>query len=349
MGNVAAGPTAERGARRSISSLQAGERVDDEIFLIAQKDLRTTNTGSLYIHAVLADKTGQLVARMWNASQEIFDSMPEGGFLHLRGRVENYKGNRQFVIDGVRGVEGERVDLSEFMPHTQRDVEQMWERAKEILRTIRNPDLLALVARFVNDPQFVAGFKKAPAAVQLHHAFVGGLLEHTLNLLELAALVIPRYPAVSLDLVLAGLLLHDCGKIRELMYESNFGYTNEGQLLGHIVQGVTWMHDKCGEIEAATGRPFPAEIETALKHIIVSHHGKYEFGSPRLPATLEAVAVHYLDNLDAKLNQYQREIEKDNDPASDWTNYVPTLETKVFKPDVMGIRGRAAGDPPVPG
>ncbi len=324
---------------KTVAQLQPGERLEDEIYLISQKDLRTTTNGGLYIHAVLADKTGQILARMWNASQQLYDSMPEGGFLHFRGRVESYKGNPQFIIDGMRAVAPGDVDMADFLPCSVRDIEQMWSRVVEILRGIQNRDLLALVARFVKDEQFVRGFKRAPAASAVHHAFIGGLLEHTLNLLELAVLVIPRYPKVSLDLVLAGILLHDAGKVRELTYETNFGYTSEGQLIGHIVQAVLWIHEKAADIEAETGQPFPPQIELALKHIILAHHGKYEFGSPKLPATPEAIAVHYLDNLDAKLFQYLNEIEKDTDASSEFTEYIRTLETKVYKPDVMGIRG----------
>lgn len=330
--------TANTSRRRTIAELQPGERIDDQIYRIAQKDLRTTSNGSLYIHAVLADKTGQLLGRMWNASEAIYASMPEGGFLHFRGRVESYKGNRQFIIDGVRQTEAGAVDLTYFLPSTERDVEEMWARLQEILRGIENRDLLALVGKFIKDEPFAANFKRAPAAVEIHHAFIGGLLEHTLNLLELALLVIPRYPKVSLDLVLAGIFLHDAGKTHELAYDTNFSYTADGQLIGHIVQAVLWVHEKAAEVEDETGRPFPRPIETALKHIILAHHGKYEYGSPRLPATPEAVAIHYLDNLDAKLYQYVNAIEKDNDDEKEFTDYVRSLETRIYKPDVMGIR-----------
>jgi 3'-5' exoribonuclease len=324
--------------RRTIVELKAGEHIEDEIYRISQKDLRTTNNGGLYIHVVLADKTGQMLARMWNASQAFYENMPEGGFLRFKGRVESYKGNLQFIIDGAREVEPGAIDLADFLPKTTQDIDAMWNRVLEILRTIQNRDLLALVGRFVKDEPFVSGFKRAPAATQLHHAYIGGLLEHTLNLMELALLVLPRYPKVSLDLVLAGIFLHDAGKVGELYYETNFGYTSEGQLVGHIVQAVIWIHEKIAAIEAETGKPFPPAIATSLKHIILSHHGKFEFGSPKLPATPESIAVHYLDNLDAKLHQYLAEIEKDTDTSSEFTEYVRTLETKIYKPDVMGIR-----------
>ncbi|MCH7872453.1 MAG: hypothetical protein IID33_12205, partial [Planctomycetes bacterium] len=201
-------------SHRTIVSLKAGERLDDETYLVTQKDLRTTANGSMYIHAVLADKTGEILARMWNASQEIYASLPEGGFARFRGRVESYKGKPQFIIDGLRAADPAEVDVSEFVRTTEQDVERMWSRVTEIVRGIKNADLLALIEKFIGNEQFAADFKKAPAATKMHHAFVGGLLEHTLNLLELALLVIPRYPQVSLDLVLGGILLHDAGKTR---------------------------------------------------------------------------------------------------------------------------------------
>ncbi len=327
--------------RRPIAQLQAGERVEDQVYRLAAKDLRTTSNGSLYIHAVIADATGQMTARLWQASQELYDSIPEGGLLHFRGRVENYKGSRQFIIDAVRQVEPGSYDPADFLPATSQDVDTLWEEVKELLRGIRHRELLNLVGKFVNDPQFVADFKRAPAAVQLHHAYVGGLVEHTRNLLRLARVVCPLYPQISPDLVLAGIFLHDVGKVRELRYQTNFEYTNEGQLIGHIVQCVLWVHDKCRQIEQESGQPFPAEVEMALKHIILSHHGKYEFGSPRLPATGEAIMVHYLDNLDAKLAMVREAIAADTDPASDWTGYLKALESRVFKPNV--ISGRRPG------
>jgi len=326
---------------RRIADLRAGERLDDQVFRVAQKELRTATNGSLFIHAVLADSSGQMVARMWQASQEIYHSIPEGGLLHFRGRVENYKGNRQFIVDGVRQVEPGAFNPAEFLPTTKHDVDALWNQVKELLRGIQHRELLALVGKFVNDAEFVAGFKQAPAAVQMHHAYLGGLIEHTRNLLRLAQVVCPLYPQVSSDLLLAGILLHDAGKVRELAYRTNIEYTSEGQLLGHIVQGVLWLHDKCRELERETGRPFPHDLEMALKHLILAHHGKYEFGSPRLPATAEAILLHYLDNLDAKLAMVFEALAEDTDAGSEWTGYVRALESRVYKPDVMGTRGTA--------
>ena len=326
-------------ARRFIAELKPGERIDEEVFLIRSKDLRTTTQGGLYIHAVLVDRTGQLVARMWQATEEMYADMPEGGFLRLKGRAENYKGNLQFIIDAMRPAEAGTFDIADFLPTTKHDIDEMFKRLTTILGEIKHADLSALVNEFLGDESLMARFRKAPAAAVMHHAYIGGLLEHTLSLLELAGVVIPRYPKLSLDLVLAGLFLHDIGKSAELSYETSIGYTDQGQLIGHIVQATIWIEQKAEQIAARTGKPFPERLLWMVQHIILSHHGRYEFGSPKLPAIPEAIAIHHLDNLDAKVNQFLAEIENDRDPASHWTNYNRALETKVFKPDVMGTRG----------
>jgi len=327
-------------ARRYVKELTAGERVENQVFLIASKDLRSTSQGALYIHAILADRTGQIPGRMWQATEAIYETMPEGGFLRLTGRAELYKGSMQFIIEGVRPVDPTTLDLAEFLPRTERDIDEMWGKVKEILRTIQNPHLLQLIKQFVQDEPLAAAFRKSPAAVQMHHAFLGGLLEHTLNVLEMAQLVIPRYPEVSLDLVLAGIFLHDIGKTAELACETAFQYTDRGQLVGHIVQAAIWIDQKAGAVEDETGTPFPQDIQDVLTHIVLSHHGQYDYGSPKLPATPEAIAIHHLDNLDAKLNMFLGHIDADPDPKSHWTKYVRGLDTRIYKRDVMGIRGQ---------
>ncbi len=326
-------------SRRFIAEIKAGERIEDEVFLIRSKDLRTTTTGGLYIHAVLIDKTGQLVARAWQASDEMFQSMPEGGFLRFKGRAENYKGNLQFIIDAMRPADPGSYDFADFLPTTKGDMEAMWKRLVEILCQIKHPQLTALVGEFVNDKELMGRFRKAPAAAAMHHAYIGGLLEHTVSVLEVALRVVPQYPKLSMDLMLAGLFLHDIAKATELSFETAIGYTDEGQLIGHITQAAIWIDKKADAVSARMREPFNNELRWVLQHIILAHHGQYLFGSPKLPAVPEAIAVHYIDNLDAKLSMFFAEIENDRDPQSRWTNYNRALETKVYKPDVMGARG----------
>jgi 3'-5' exoribonuclease len=325
-------------ARRYIGEMGAGEHIDDQVFLIASKDLRTTTQGSLYIHAVLADRTGQVPGRMWQASEQMFETLPEGGFARFKGRTESYKGSLQFIIEGIRPVRTDEVELAEFLARTDKDVDAMWARVTQILGRITHPDLRRLVDQFLADEALMVRFRTAPAAITLHHSYLGGLLEHTLNLLELALLIIPRDPELNPDLMVAGLFLHDIGKTAELSYQTNFGYTDAGQLLGHLVQATLWIEEKCASIEADTGQPFPEALKWVLQHIVLSHHGKHEFGSPKLPAIPEAIAIHYLDNLDAKVKMFLTEIEKDRDPQSNWSNYNRVLETKVYKVDVASPR-----------
>ena len=325
-------------AHRFINDLRPGDFVEDEVFLIRSKDLRTTTQGGLYIHAILIDKSGELVARMWQASEAGFQIMPEGGFMHFKGRAENYKGNLQFIIDAMRVAEEGSFDVADFLPTTDHDIDKMFVRLGEILRGIKHPELGALIAEFLDDEALMKKFRTAPAAAVMHHAYIGGLLEHTVNLLEVALRVIPLYPRLSLDLVLAGLFLHDIGKSEELTYQTAIGYADSGQLLGHITQATMWIEKKADQVSQKTGQPFPERLRWALQHIVLSHHGRYEFGSPKLPAIPEAVAIHYLDNLDAKVYMFLAEIDRDRDAASAWTNYNRALETKIYKPDIMGTR-----------
>lgn len=314
--------------------MKPGEQISDQIYLVADKDLRSTTNGGLYIHAILRDRTGEVLSRMWQASEELFKEM-DGGFIRIRGRTESYKGNLQLIVDGLEAVPRSAIDISEFLPATTHDIEQMWQRVLEILRTVKDPDLLQLVRCFVEDAEMVDCFKRAPAAIKMHHAYIGGLLEHTLNLLELAVVVVPRYPELSLDLILVGLFLHDIGKTAELGYEVNFTYTDGGQLVGHIAQCVIWIEQKAAQVATETGKPFPPEKKYAIQHIVLSHHGQYEYGSPKLPATPEAFCVHHLDVMDAKINQALAAIAKDKDDDAVWTNYLPALGTKIYKRDVV--------------
>jgi 3'-5' exoribonuclease len=315
-----------------------GEQIADQVFLIHKKDLRTTTNGSLYIHLVLADRTGQLLGRIWSATQQQYDLIPEGGFLRVRGRTESYKGSLQFIVDGMRPVEMGEIDVADFLPRTKYDVEKMWDETLGVLRTVKDPMLLALIKQFVQDKGIVAGYKKAPAAIANHHAYIGGLLEHTLNLMRLATRIFGEkdesatlYPGVSRDLILTGIFLHDIGKITELTYDTNFAYTTGGQLVGHIAQAAIWIDRKAAEVEEETGKPFPSDLQSVLTHIVLAHHGKHEFGSPKLPACAEAMVIHYLDNIDAKVNMALGAIEADKTPESDWTEWVRPLETRIYK------------------
>lgn len=317
-------------ARRYINQLGPGE-VLDQVFLVRDKDLRTTTSGSLYICCTLVDRTGKLPARMWQASESIFTAMPTDGFVHVKGRTENYRGALQFIIDGLRPYRAEKVDLSEFLPASEHDVEQMWGELVEHLRAVRNQPLRLLIKKFLEDRSIVERFKRAPAAMQLHHAFIGGLLEHTVCVMRLAKAVAPLYPRLNADLLLAGVFLHDIGKTEELNHDLSFSYTDRGQLVGHITAAAIWIQQKADLVAAETGEEFPQRVVDLLQHLVLSHHGTHEFGSPKLPMTPEAIVLHHLDNLDAKTHLFCREIDNDPDPNASFTSFQRALDVRIYK------------------
>lgn len=316
--------------RRFINQLMPGETLD-QVFLVRDKDLRTTASGSLYVTCTLCDRTGHIPARMWQASESIYNSLPVEGFLQVKGRTESYKGTLQLIMDACRPYAAEKVDMAEFLPATEHDAQEMWDELVQILRGIKDRKLQLLIKKFVQDGQFVGKFKRAPAAKQMHHPFLGGLLEHTLNMARAAKAILPLYPLVNADLVLACVFLHDMGKIDELSYALGFNYTDRGQLVGHITMAAVWIEQKVAEIEAETSEKFPESTRDVIQHIILSHHGVHEFGSPKLPAVPEAFFIHYLDNLDAKMYMTTSAIENDPDPEASFTSYSRQLQTRIYK------------------
>jgi 3'-5' exoribonuclease len=316
--------------RRFINQLLPGETLD-QVFLVRDKDLRTSKAGDLYLTCVLVDKTGQLPARMWQVSESIYNSITVEGFLHVKGRTEDYRGSLQFIIDALRPIAADKTDLADFLPTTRQDIEKMWEELLDILRAVKDRHIRMLVKKFCEDRDLVTAFKRAPAAMQLHHAFLGGLLEHTLNVARLAKAVLPLYPKINADLLLSGAFLHDIGKTGELNCGTTMSYTDRGQLIGHITLATIWVAQKAQAVAEETGEPFPPRTLDLVQHLILAHHGEYEFGSPRLPAIPEAFVLHYLDNLDAKIYMTTHAIENDADPKNNFTPFMRELQTRVYK------------------
>ncbi|MCG3178987.1 MAG: 3'-5' exoribonuclease YhaM [Phycisphaerae bacterium] len=335
---------AARLPRRPVGDLKAGERVD-QVFLVTKKDLRAASNGSLYIHAIVSDKTGEMVARMWQATEDIFSTIPDGGLLRIAGRVDSYKGNPQLIIDSLRPADLETIDVSEFMPATKHDIREMFEQIKKHLSAIKDADLRRLISAVLADETMMTEFRRSPAAVRNHHAFIGGLLEHTLSLLGAARRLLPHYPQVNADLVLAGIFLHDIGKTRELSSAMGFEYTDEGHLIGHIYVGAQYVQQKAAEL-ADAGEPVNPEALRLLLHIILSHHGQMEFGAPVLPKTREAFMVHYLDNLDAKINTFDRVVAGDSNQDAGWSQYESSLGRRLYKRDYAGPESSTDADKP---
>lgn len=316
--------------RQNVQSLADGHAVD-EVYLLADKQLRSNRNAETYLLAQLRDSTGQISGLLWNVRDDIAASVAAGELVRARGRVQLYQGNLQVILTHVSPAKDDEYDPAEFMPVSTADTGKLLERLNQILRAIGDPSIRSLAVAFLDDVELIDRLSRSPAGIRLHHAWHGGLLEHVVNVLETAERIADLYPSVNFDLLKIGIFLHDIGKVRELEYESTFSYTHEGQLIGHLVQGVEMLNDCVGHLERSTGQPFPTETLLRIKHMIVSHHGSYEFGSPKLPMTPEAIALHYLDNLDAKINEFQSLIDSDPNSDSVWTPYNPNLQRKIFK------------------
>ncbi len=315
-------------AHKFINQIQAGQQIDD-IYMIREPILRSTTNGSLYIAMYVCDRTGQLNGRMWNTTEGMYKALPKPGFIHLQGRSELYRDNLQIIVNNISVVDSGRVCIEDFLARTDKDVDKMFEEIKKIAGRIKNQQLKALVDEFFADSELMEKFRKAPAAMKLHHNYLGGLLEHTHNMLRVAVAILPLYPDVQADLVLAAILVHDMGKTEELAYDMDLSYTDSGQLHGHIVKSFVMITQKA-EALAAKGKKIDETISDTLGHIILSHHGHYEFGSPKLPATAEAFMVNYIDDLDAKMNQVAAEIDNETSD-SNWTAWQNSLQTRLYR------------------
>ncbi|MBY0523828.1 MAG: HD domain-containing protein [Gemmataceae bacterium] len=323
-------------SRRFVEQLTDGESTE-EIYLVTDKQLRANRNGNLYLQLELRDRTGAMSARLWNVGENIFRTFEVGDFLFIKGKVQLFQGALQMILSHLDRVDSARVALGDFLPHTPHDINKLTERLRGTLLKLNNPHLRALAECFLIDDELMAGYSQAPAGVRNHHAYLGGLLEHVVTLLDAAERVMPLYPNVDRDVLLMGIFLHDIGKVRELSYAKAFAYTDEGQLIGHIVMGVEMLNEKVAKVPDLTSEPFPTELLLRLKHMIVSHHGSYEFGAPKLPMTPEAIALHYLDNLDAKIHSFTRDIRDDRNASSAWTPYNQSLQRRLFKGLTEGV------------
>jgi 3'-5' exoribonuclease len=328
-------------ARRFVQQITDGETID-EVFLVGEKQLRANRNGNLYIQIELRDRTGTVSARLWNAGEQLFRTFEEGDFLQIKGKAQLFQGALQVILSHINRLDSQRVELADFLPHTEHDVSKLLERLRGILLKMTNPHLRALVECFLMDDAFVAALCKAPAGIRNHHAYLGGLLEHVVKLLEVANCVLPLYPELDRDLLLTGIFLHDIGKVRELSHGRVFSYTDEGQLVGHLIIGIEMLNEKAVVAPTLTGEPFPTELHLRLKHMIASHHGTYDFGSPKLPMTPEAIALHCLDNFDAKVHSFTRDIREDRNMASSWTPFNQSLQRRLFKGGAAGVDGMTA-------
>ena len=297
-------------------------------YLVRMKRMASTKKGDAFLVITLSDRTGDIEAKVWEKAEELTSLFKEGDVLEVEGYASSYRNQLQITLSTLRTVT-EICDPSVFLEVTQKDITKMMGSLREVLKTIKHSRIRALVENFLADRQFMSLFKQAPAAKNFHHSYIGGLLEHTLSVCEMTQMALSHYPALDADLLLAGAFLHDIGKVRELRWDRLIDYTDEGRLIGHLTLGVTMIDERLTSME-----DFPEEISVRLKHLILSHHGEYEFGSPKRPKFLEAFALHLIDDLDAKINGLGRFMEKDRQEGT-WTDFNRMFERYFLKGKVQ--------------
>jgi 3'-5' exoribonuclease len=300
--------------------LQHENKIITSAFVVISKQVKPKKTGEPYLALTLGDRSGQIEAKMWDNVEGALDSFEQDGFIKAKGLINKYKNRFQLTIHKLRPLGDSEIDFADYLPKTTKDIGELWQTLSGFVATFQNLHLKALVEAFMSDPQIAEAYRNAPAAKTLHHAFIGGLLDHVVSLCKSADLLCRNYPQINRDLLLTGVFLHDIGKIHELSYNRSFSYTTRGQLLGHMVIELEMLH---GKIALVPG--FPEELKILIEHLIISHHGQYEFGSPKLPMFPEALMLHYLDDLDSKLESMRANFEREAASESAWSGYNPSL------------------------
>jgi 3'-5' exoribonuclease len=289
-------------------------------FVVTTKQVKPKKSGEPYLSLTLADRCGQIEAKMWDNVEDALDAFEQEDFLKVKGLLNKYKNRFQITIHKVRRLSDSEVDFADYLPKTGKDVDELWRTLGDFVSSFQDAHLRGLVQAFMADSEIATAYRNAPAAKTLHHAYIGGLLDHVVSLLRSCDLLCRNYPQVNRDLLLTGVFLHDIGKIYELTYMRSFSYTTRGQLLGHMIIELEMLQAKLAQVP-----DFPAEMKTLLEHLIISHHGQYEFGSPKLPMFPEALMLHYLDDLDSKMESMRAHFEREAGSESSWTSYNPSL------------------------
>jgi 3'-5' exoribonuclease len=322
-----------------INEIKENDNIDS-LFLVKEKSSGITKSGNAYLKLKLTDRSGEMEGRIWTSVETLVNSFEKDDFVHVMGKSVSFQEHLQLNITHIQRVEEEEILFSDFFPVAEKDTEEMFRSLVEISEQIKNPHLHQLLKLFWEDESFVKLFEIAPASKWLHHNYLGGLLEHTLSMVQLVLKNAGHYNGLNLDLLLTASILHDVGKVDELSYRRSFDYSDEGRLLGHITLGIERVEDKIRQLP-----DFPKDLSTLLKHLLLSHHGQYNWGSPKRPMTLEAVMLHYLDDMDAKMNGIQQFIKKQALEGSRWSGYhrifeqyfyVPTLWEQVEPSDKIG-------------
>ena len=309
-----------------INEIKENDHVDS-LFLVKEKSSAVTKTGNTYLKLKLVDRSGEIEGRVWTSVENVAESFEKDGFVHVMGKAVSFQERLQVNITSIESVKEEEILFSDFFPMTEKDIDGMFQSLLEISRQIKNPHLSQLLQLFWKDASFTELFKIAPASKWLHHNYLGGLLEHTLSVAQVVLKVASHYNGLNMDLLLTAAIFHDLGKVDELSYHRSFDYSDEGRLLGHIILGIERMEDKIKQLP-----DFPKDLSTLLKHFILSHHGQYNWGSPKKPMTLEAVLLHFLDDMDAKINGIQQFIKKEVPEGARWSTYHRAFEQYFYVP-----------------
>jgi len=304
-------------------------------YLVKKKREGVTRNGKPFISMTLADRTGEVEAKVWNRAQELGAIFTQDDILEVSGDAESYQGRIQISVSRLKKVPEGEADLEIFIESAPGNLSEMMTSLKNVLGEVESVHLKALIDSFLGDREFISRFKKAPAAKNFHHSYLGGLLEHTLSVCRMAIKVAEHYLKLDRDLMVTAAFLHDIGKIRELNLERQIAYTDEGRLLGHVVLGSAMLDEKLGELSN-----FPRDLAIRLRHLILSHHGQYEFGSPKQPKFLEAFALHLIDDLDAKINGLARFMEKDRLDGS-WTDFNRMFTRYFLKGEISSEAGES--------
>jgi 3'-5' exoribonuclease len=308
-----------------VSDLQPNQ-VITAVFLVQNKEIRQKKSGEPYLSLMVGDRTGDVEAKMWDNAAEVMHTFERDDFVRIKGLYQIFQNRPQITLHKLMRMDEREIDFADFFPASQRDPEEMFAELRGIVESITNPHLRALLDAMFADERIARAYRIAPAAKVVHHAYLSGLIEHVLSMCKLAKVTGAHYKDVDLDLLLTGVLLHDIGKIDELTYDRGFGYSTEGQLIGHIVMGVRMIEEKIRHIPE-----FPHKLRTLLEHMILSHHGEMEYGSPKVPLFPEALLLHHLDNLDSKMECMRGLTDKDRLQEGCWTSYSQTLERAVLK------------------
>lgn len=308
-----------------VKDIRAGSKIED-CFLATGKNMAYSQKGSPYLVIKLRDNTGEIEGRVWDNAAEIDRKFRKGDVVRISCRAVSFKNTIQLSITDVTRMEQAEVDPSDYLPVSRYDIEAMFSELLAIIETVENPHIKGLLRGFMSDEKTAGEFKRAPAAKGMHHVYVGGLLEHTLSVTKLIDKTAGHYPGVNRDLLIAGAIIHDIGKTKELTSDGIIEYTDEGRLIGHIVIGLEMLDTQIASIEG-----FPPQLAVELRHLVLSHHGMLEFGSPKRPKTVEAVILHQVDDMDAKVNAFREFIDSSPEEDSDWTPYHRLFDRFIYK------------------